>query len=78
MKIIVTGSIGHISKPLTQQLVNEGHNVIVISSNAERQADIETLGATAAIGTLQDVDFFNRNLYRCRCRLHHGAAQQLL
>ncbi|KGO93212.1 NmrA family NAD(P)-binding protein [Flavobacterium subsaxonicum] len=57
MKIIVTGSIGHISKPLTQQLISEGHNVIVISSNAERQADIEALGATAAIGSLRDVDF---------------------
>ena len=57
MKIIVTGSLGHISKPLTQQLVQQGHNGTVISSNPERQKDIEALGATAAIGTLQDVGF---------------------
>ncbi len=57
MKIIVTGSLGHISKPLTEKLVHKGHRVIVISSNPERQTDIEALGATAAIGSLEDVSF---------------------
>jgi uncharacterized protein YbjT (DUF2867 family) len=57
MKIIVTGSLGHISKPLTEELVQKGHSVTVISSNAGKQKDIETLGATAAIGSLEDVDF---------------------
>ena len=57
MKIIVTGSLGHISKPLTEELVQKGHAVTVISSKAEKQKDIEALGATAAIGSLEDVDF---------------------
>ena len=57
MKIIVTGSVGNISKPLTQELVQKGHQVIVISSNAEKQADIKAMGAIAAIGSLEDVDF---------------------
>jgi len=57
MKIIVTGSLGHISKPLTEELVQKGHAVTVISSSPEKQADIETLGATAAIGTIEDVEF---------------------
>ncbi len=57
MKIIVTGSLGHISKPLTQELVQKGHSVTVISSNPERQKDIEALGAAAAIGSLQDAGF---------------------
>ena len=57
MKIIVTGSLGHIGKPLTVELVQKGHTVTVISSNPERQAAIEALGATAAIGTMADVDF---------------------
>ncbi|WP_158995594.1 SDR family oxidoreductase [Mucilaginibacter sp. L196] len=57
MKIIVTGSLGHISKPLTEELVAKGHTVIVVSSNPDKQIDIEALGATAAIGTLADVDF---------------------
>ncbi|MGF7041602.1 NmrA family NAD(P)-binding protein [Mucilaginibacter lappiensis] len=57
MKIIVTGSLGHISKPLTQELVQKGHAVTVISSNPEKQAAIEALDATAAIGLVDDVDF---------------------
>jgi uncharacterized protein YbjT (DUF2867 family) len=57
MKIVVTGSLGHISKPLTQSLVQSGHSVTVISSKADRQKEIEALGAKAAIGTMQDVGF---------------------
>lgn len=57
MKIIITGSLGNISKPLTQYLINKGHSVTVISSNPERQKAIEELGATPAIGTMQDVNF---------------------
>ncbi|MCG6188489.1 NmrA family NAD(P)-binding protein [Maribellus maritimus] len=57
MKIVVTGSLGHISKPLTQELVQKGHSVTVISRKAERTKAIETLGAQAAIGTMEDVGF---------------------
>lgn len=57
MKIIVTGSLGNISKPLTKELVQKGHQVTVISSNSERQKEIEALGATAAIGTMENAEF---------------------
>ncbi len=57
MKVIVTGSLGNISKPLTKELVQKGHTVTVISSNPEKQKDIETLGAKSAIGSLEDVEF---------------------
>ena len=57
MKIVLTGSLGRIGKPLTQNLVKNGHSVIVISSKPERQEEIEMLGAKAAIGSMQDVDF---------------------
>lgn len=57
MKIIVTGSLGHISRPLTQELVIQGHAVTVISSKADKQAEIEALGASAAIGSLEDTGF---------------------
>ena len=43
MKIILTGSLGHISKPLTEELVKKGHAVTVISSNSEKQKEIELL-----------------------------------
>lgn len=57
MKIIITGSLGNISKPLVEELVQKGHLVTVISSNPEKQRTIETLGATAAIGALESADF---------------------
>ena len=57
MKFVITGSLGHISKPLAQELVKKGHSVTVISSKPEKQQDIEALGATAAIGTIEDVQF---------------------
>jgi uncharacterized protein YbjT (DUF2867 family) len=60
MKIIITGSLGHISKPLTIDLLQKGHTVTVISSNPEKQKDIQALGATAAIGTIEDIDFLTK------------------
>lgn len=60
MNIVLTGSLGNISKPLTEILLQNGHTVTVISSKAERQIEIEALGAKAAIGTMQDVDFLTK------------------
>lgn len=57
MKIIVTGSLGNISKPLTKELVQKRHSVAVISSKPEKQKEIEAIGAMAAIGTIEDVEF---------------------
>lgn len=57
MKIVVTGSVGHISKPLAQQLVQKGHSVTIISSQTERQSEIEAIGAQAAIGSVLDAEF---------------------
>ncbi|MEZ0609047.1 NAD(P)H-binding protein [Fibrella sp. WM1] len=57
MNVIVTGSLGHISKPLTQQLIDNGHRVTVVSSSPDRQQAIKALGATAAIGIIDDVEF---------------------
>ena len=57
MNITLTGSLGNIGRPLTEALVKQGHHVTVISSNAARTKDIEALGAKAAVGTMQDVDF---------------------
>ncbi|MBS1567300.1 MAG: NAD(P)H-binding protein, partial [Bacteroidetes bacterium] len=57
MKLIVTGSLGNISRPLTEILVAQGHEVTVISSDVKKQAAIEALGALAAIGSIADVAF---------------------
>lgn len=57
MKIVVTGSLGNISKPLATELIQKGYSVTVISSKANKQKDIEALGAIAAIGSMEDVSF---------------------
>ncbi|MCH5718473.1 SDR family oxidoreductase [Niabella hibiscisoli] len=57
MKITVTGSLGNIGKNLIPILTKAGHQVTAISSQADRKADIEVLGATAAIGSVTDAAF---------------------
>lgn len=59
MKIILTGSLGNIGNPLAQHLVEHGHSVTIISSKAEKRSAIEALGATAAIGSVDDGDFLS-------------------
>jgi uncharacterized protein YbjT (DUF2867 family) len=60
MKITLTGSLGNISKPLAEKLIAAGHQVTIISSKADKTADIEALGAIAAIGSVTDVGFLTK------------------
>ncbi|UOQ99639.1 NmrA family NAD(P)-binding protein [Hymenobacter sp. 5317J-9] len=62
MKIVVTGSLGNISKPLATELVQQGHAVTVISSKPEKKPEIEVLGANAAIGSVDDAAFLTSTL----------------
>lgn len=57
MNYVITGSLGHISKPLVQELANANHQVTVITSRAENASAIEALGAKAAVGSIEDGDF---------------------
>lgn len=59
MKFVVTGSMGNVSKPLTEKLVAAGHSVTVVSSKADKISQIEALGAQAAIGSVEDVAFLS-------------------
>lgn len=61
MKITVTGSLGNISRSLTQKLVAQEHEISVISSNANKADDIRKLHATPLIGSLEDYEFVNRS-----------------
>ena len=54
---VITGSIGHISKPIVAGLVKAGKNVTVLTSNAEKVKEIEQLGAKALVGSVQDNAF---------------------
>ncbi|TAE09650.1 MAG: NAD-dependent dehydratase [Bacteroidetes bacterium] len=61
MKIVLTGSIGNVNKPLAQQLVAAGHQVTIISSNPSNTEAISELGATAAIGSVEDASFIQQS-----------------
>ncbi|MFL9844820.1 NmrA family NAD(P)-binding protein [Flavobacterium rhizosphaerae] len=60
MKIVLTGSLGHISKPLAEKLLSQGHNVTIISSAENKRGQIEKLGATSAIGSVSDAAFLTQ------------------
>ncbi|MCU0428398.1 MAG: NAD(P)H-binding protein [Cytophagaceae bacterium] len=57
MKIVLTGSIGHVTKPLASKLIAAGHQVSIISSDASKVAQIQSLGAQAHIGSIEDGAF---------------------
>lgn len=57
---VITGSIGHISKPIVEALVKAGNSVRVITSSTDRAKEIEALGASALVGSVYDVDFLKR------------------
>jgi len=68
MKIIITGSLGNIRKPLAGEIVEKGHSVAVISLKLEKQRDLEVLGAKAAIVSIEDVKWHDHELaHRVNC-----------
>ncbi|HTI08843.1 MAG TPA: NAD(P)H-binding protein [Puia sp.] len=60
MNIVITGSLGNISRRLTEKLTAKGHLVTVVSQNPERITAIRALNATPAIGSVEDPDFLIR------------------
>ncbi len=59
MKYVITGSLGHISKPVAQRLIKEGHDVTILTSKSTNAGPIKALGATALTGTVEDAAFLN-------------------
>jgi uncharacterized protein YbjT (DUF2867 family) len=57
MNYLITGSLGHISKPVVESLVEAGHAVTVITSKQENAGAIKALGAKAAVGSVADAAF---------------------
>jgi len=60
MKYIITGGAGHISKPLTLQLLQAGHHITVIGRSAANLTAVVEAGAKAAIGSVEDVEFLTK------------------
>jgi uncharacterized protein YbjT (DUF2867 family) len=59
MNYVITGSLGNISKPIVEQLVKQGHQVSVVSSNPGNKTAIEATGAKALIGSVENAAFVN-------------------
>jgi uncharacterized protein YbjT (DUF2867 family) len=57
MKYVITGGAGHISTPLAEKLLSEGHQVTVVGRNAEKLQALVSKGATAAAGSVEDAGF---------------------
>lgn len=57
MKIILTGSLGNISRPLAAHLVAQGQEVTIISSDSKKSEEIINIGAVPAIGSVTDETF---------------------
>ena len=57
MKYSITGAAGHISKLLTEILLNSGHQVRVIGRDENHLKQLKEMGAETAIGSVDDLDF---------------------
>ncbi len=60
MKYVIIGAAGNISKPLTEQLLAAGHQVTVIGRNEKNLLPLTEKGATAGIGSVDDIDFLRK------------------
>ncbi len=60
MNYVITGGAGNISAPLVKKLLAAGKRVTVVGRNADNLKELTQAGATAAIGSVEDVDFLTR------------------
>ncbi|TGE75637.1 SDR family oxidoreductase [Weissella confusa] len=56
MKIAMLGSLGNVNRVAVPELLNAGHEVTLLTSLAERVAEIEALGAHAVVGSMTNLD----------------------
>jgi len=60
MNYVITGGAGNISAPLVKNLLAAGMQVTVIGRSAENLKELVQVGATAAIGSVEDGDFLTK------------------
>jgi uncharacterized protein YbjT (DUF2867 family) len=60
MNYVITGGAGNVSAPLVKNLLAAGKQVTVIGRNAGNLNELIQAGATAAIGSVEDVDFLTK------------------
>lgn len=57
MKYILTGGAGHITRPVAEKLLSEGHSVTIITRSAANLNDLAAKGAVVAEGSVEDAGF---------------------
>lgn len=57
MKYVITGGAGHISSPLAEKLLQQGHEVTVVGRHADKLQALVSKGAKAAVGSVEDAAF---------------------
>lgn len=62
MKYVLTGGAGHITKPAAEKLLAAGHEVTVISRNADNVKELIAKGAKLAAGSVEDAAFIETAL----------------
>lgn len=60
MHYVITGGAGNISKPLALQLLASKHQVTVIGRSEVNLKELVAAGATAAIGSVEDLSFLTK------------------
>lgn len=61
MRIFVTGASGHIGGAVISELLHAGHQVVGLARSDESAATIESAGATARRGTLDELDVLRQS-----------------
>jgi UDP-glucose 4-epimerase len=79
MRVLVTGGAGYIGSVVTEQLVADGHEVIVYDNLSKGHLDAVVEGAEFVEGELLDAEMLNRTLYERQIEaVIHMAASSLV
>ena len=60
MRVFLTGANGWIGSAIARELIDAGHTVIGLVRSAEKGADLASIGGTAVVGSLDDLDALRR------------------
>src|SRR5215216_3671759 len=79
MRVLVTGGAGYIGSVVSEQLINDGHSVVVYDNLSKGHANAVVAGATFVQGDLLDADKLRETLKQHRTEaVIHMAANSLV
>ena len=60
MRVFLTGANGWIGSAIARELIDAGHTVVGLVRSARKGADLASIGGTAVVGSLDDLDVLRR------------------